>query len=267
MYELFVSDVKDNVILLKDNKNQQYNLFIDDKLISIVQQHRYHVKSCYNHISHNEIDNSINPRDIQLKIRSGMSVDEIAKIHNIPKDWIQKFEPPIIAERRFIVGKAQKNIIIKNDKTRITLKESVNMQCTKNSINVNHGIWDAVKIDSIWKIFFTFLINQKEYYALWFYNTIHKTLDPQNDEAKFFMQLDGHKNLSEIIPSIQFKSTKEEKKKNHKINKINTKIPKQDNPIDVIISKEVDSKAKKDGVKDGHRAVVPKWDDIYLNMI
>lgn len=49
----------------------------------------------------------LSPRDIQARIRSGMSAGELADTFGVPVEHVRRYEGPVLAERQYIAGLAR----------------------------------------------------------------------------------------------------------------------------------------------------------------
>src|SRR3954454_22166566 len=53
-----------------------------------------------------EMESALSPRDIQSRIRSGASLEEVAREAGVPIDRVERFATPVLAERDYIAGQA-----------------------------------------------------------------------------------------------------------------------------------------------------------------
>ena len=49
----------------------------------------------------------LTPREIQARLRAGRTIDEVAKEAKCPREWVEKFAPPIVAEQAQVVELAR----------------------------------------------------------------------------------------------------------------------------------------------------------------
>ena len=54
-------------------------------------------------------DSALSPREIQHRIRSGESLDEVARAAGVEPARVEPFAVPVLAEREFIAGLARSN--------------------------------------------------------------------------------------------------------------------------------------------------------------
>lgn len=58
-----------------------------------------------------QLSSSLTPREIQARFRAGQQAQEIARLAGVPVERVQRFEPPIRAERDRVAGQAQRAVV------------------------------------------------------------------------------------------------------------------------------------------------------------
>ena len=54
----------------------------------------------------NKMESALSPREIQTRIRSGESVEDVARVAGVDRDRVERFAAPVIAEREHVAGLA-----------------------------------------------------------------------------------------------------------------------------------------------------------------
>lgn len=96
MQELRVIGVDSGVLLAASEDGTRYRIPIDEALQSRIRQS----------MPDPGTGPRLSPREIQAHIRAGMSAEDVASITGASRDYIQRFEGPVLAERDFVVQSA-----------------------------------------------------------------------------------------------------------------------------------------------------------------
>jgi hypothetical protein len=192
MIKLKIIDIQnmgdeDMFILIDENdtEKKQYLLPFNDKLVQFLRVRRKNRK-----------EEVLTPRDIQHMLRSGKDSKSIAAEYCTSYDWIQKFEPPILAERSFIAYRARSMQIFRNsgESTNLTLNEIFMASLVKKATrNMNcKPTWDAVHLSgSTWLV--SAVLERKSEQeaqteiATWSFNTKTVKVVPHNKHAQNIM--------------------------------------------------------------------------------
>ena len=81
-------------LVLKGDDGQKYTLPIDERLTAAIRGDRARLGQIQI-----EVDSQLRPRDIQSRIRAGMTAEEVARIAGISVERVRRFEGPVLAER------------------------------------------------------------------------------------------------------------------------------------------------------------------------
>jgi len=90
-------------LVLKAADSTEYTLPIDERLRAAVRNDRARLGQI-----EIEVESHLRPRDIQARIRSGASAEEVAQMAGIPVERVRRFEGPVLAERAFMAERARK---------------------------------------------------------------------------------------------------------------------------------------------------------------
>src|SRR6187551_701110 len=77
--------------------------------------------------------NTLSPRDIQARIRSGESADDVARVANVPVDRVLRYAGPVLQERAMLAQHARRTKLKTFDKG-ATLAEVVDGRLSQHGI-------------------------------------------------------------------------------------------------------------------------------------
>lgn len=130
----------------------------------------------------------LSPREIQQRIRAGLNAAELAELTGEPIEAITKFEPPVLAERSYIVHLAR-TTRIGRDTTAPTLGDLVGDRLAGRGIDPDTVTWDAWReIDEPWKVAADFRVDGRSVRALWVFDQAAKALTAQDDESTWLTE-------------------------------------------------------------------------------
>ena len=170
-----------NSLTLTDSASAEYTLRISDSLRSLVNQQRL-----------TSVPDDDAPRlsikEIQSRLRSGESAENIARDADLPLEKIERFSGPIIQERRHIIDTAQ-NIIVERDPNRdpLTFGNAVNKRLAPRQIDAASLEWSTWRLeDASWIIRLTYPNRDGSGTADWSFDASRKVLEPLDEDAEWF---------------------------------------------------------------------------------
>lgn len=101
------------------------------------------------------MDSALTPRDIQARIRAGMSPEDVARAAGVSVDKIAAFVAPVLAERDHVAGLAQTHPVRRRGETTShrNLRNAVADQLVLRRIDPASIDWDAWKLeDRRWQV-------------------------------------------------------------------------------------------------------------------
>ncbi len=97
MDELRLVRREDRALIVATDAGEEFRLIVDETLMMEVRQ-----------ISRRPIEpNKASPREIQAMVRAGRSRRDIAEYFDIDESTVERYEEPVLAERRYILDRAQ----------------------------------------------------------------------------------------------------------------------------------------------------------------
>ena len=96
-----------------------------------------------------EMESALTPREIQTRIRSGESLEDVAKVAGIPMDRVERFAAPVIAEREYVAAQAMSSSVRRRGETsghrnlRLTIAERL----TGRGVDIDTLSWDSYRME------------------------------------------------------------------------------------------------------------------------
>ncbi len=132
-----------------------------------------------------ELENQLTPREIQSRIRSGQTAEEIAISAQVPVERVRRFEGPVLQERWHIAELAQTtNIRRVTDASAHPLRVLVLQRLEARGVEPEDLEWDARRReDGRWAVRLDYSHGGRERSATWLFDHQRRTLEPYDDEA------------------------------------------------------------------------------------
>lgn len=134
-----------------------------------------------------EMESALRPREIQAKIRSGATVDEVAQLAGVPAEKVERFAHPVLLERARAAELAAQAHPIREDGPAVeTLGTIVDKALAVRGFSPASADWDAWKgDDGFWVVQVRWTVGRSDSYAHWrFHPGAHGgTTDPLDDLA------------------------------------------------------------------------------------
>jgi hypothetical protein len=131
-------------------------------------------------------DAKIPPRDIQRRVRSGESPEDLADDTGMPLQWVLRFAEPVLAERTRITDEAWRSRARRNpgDGETVPFGDTVEAAFLANDVEPSSVTWDAARRDDgPWTITARWHNGQDEQTARWAFSLAARTVAPANDTA------------------------------------------------------------------------------------
>jgi hypothetical protein len=169
-------------LIVVTTDGDEHRLAISDELRDLVRHARVMRRD------EESLATRLSPREIQQRIRSGLNAAELAELTGEPVEAIAKFEPPVLAERSYIVQMAR-NTRIGRDTTAPTLGDLVGDRLAGRGIDPDSVVWDAWReIDEPWKVAADYRVEGRTARALWTFDHVAKALTAEDDESTWLTE-------------------------------------------------------------------------------
>jgi hypothetical protein len=129
--------------------------------------------------------NTLSPRDIQARIRSGESADDVARVANVPVDRVLRYAGPVLQERAMLAQHARRTRLRNSDKG-ATLADVVDGRLAQHGIDTEKISWDAYRReDGTWRIVATWPSGKATAQAIWELDRGRQQVTPHDDMAQY----------------------------------------------------------------------------------
>ena len=168
-------------LVLKAADSTEYTLPIDERLRAAVRNDRARLGQI-----EIEVESHLRPRDIQARIRSGASAEEVAQLAGIPVDRVRRFEGPVLAERAFMAERARKTPVRRpGENTGPQLGEAVNERLLMRGADRDAAHWDSWRRDDgTWEVLLAYRVAGQPHSATWTYDPPRRLVQAVDDEAR-----------------------------------------------------------------------------------
>ncbi|MEU8296319.1 septation protein SepH [Micromonospora sp. NPDC048909] len=128
---------------------------------------------------------SLSPRDIQARIRSGESAEDVARIAGVPVDRVLRYAGPVLQERAMLAQHARRTRL-KGAEKPTPLAEVVNGRLAQHGIDTEKISWDAYRRDDgTWRIVATWPSGKATAQAIWDLDKTRQNVTPHDDMAQY----------------------------------------------------------------------------------
>ncbi|MFI6821541.1 septation protein SepH [Micromonospora sp. NPDC050187] len=128
---------------------------------------------------------SLSPRDIQARIRSGESAEDVARVAGVPVDRVLRYAGPVLQERAMLAQHARRTRL-KGAEKPTPLAEVVNGRLAQHGIDTEKISWDAYRRDDgTWRIIATWPSGKATAQAVWDLDKTRQNVTPHDDMAQY----------------------------------------------------------------------------------
>jgi hypothetical protein len=125
------------------------------------------------------------PRDIQARIRSGESAEDVARIAGVPVDRVLRYAGPVLQERAMLAQQARRTRLRDSAKG-ATLAEVVDARLSQHGVELTQIAWDAYRRDDgTWRIVATWPSGRANATAVWEMDKARQSITPHDDMAQY----------------------------------------------------------------------------------
>ena len=188
-------------LVLEDSESRQYRVPVDGRFAAALRP----VAPSSPHPGQLEIavESQLSPREIQARIRSGHSVDEVAMAAGISADRVERYASPVIAERGHVVEQAQKAPARRATAGKApALAELVEQRLAEQRVAPDSTEWDAFRTDDDrWTVRLSYLAGGRSRVATWTFDPRGRVLSPADEEARWLVDDAGADRVTDEPPA------------------------------------------------------------------
>lgn len=171
-------------LILVSERGVEFDVLIDERLRSVLRGDQTRLVQV-----EKKMESSLRPRDIQNRIRSGESADELAAASGTDVSRIMVYAAPVLAERAHVAQTAQKSSLRRGraDATMAgrTLGEAVGVRLEQLGVPVENVEWDAWRrADGRWTVVADFATSGSPRRAIFTHDVPGRFAIADNDEAR-----------------------------------------------------------------------------------
>ena len=133
-----------------------------------------------------EVESPLRPKEIQARIRSGETAEQIADTGSVPIERVRWFEGPVLAERAYVAQQAQAaSVRLPGDpRPGPQLGEIVTERLRDLGADPEEAQWDSRKRgDGSWLVELTFGTGAERRIAAWVFDSRRRHAMPEDDEG------------------------------------------------------------------------------------
>ena len=174
-------------LVLEDDDNEQFRVPIDERLTAVMRHD--HSRPGQLEIA---LDSPLSPRDIQARVRSGQSAQDVAAASGMPLARVDRYAGPVLAEREHVAEQAKVAPSRRQSGGNApTLGDQIDSRLRDLRVSDDAVAWDAWRTDEDrWTVHLSYLAGARERVALWVFDPRGRVLVPDNDEARWLVDED-----------------------------------------------------------------------------
>jgi len=170
-------------LVLVGPDGQRFRLLIDDTLRAAVRRDRPRLE-------HLRASARPRPRDIQSRIRAGESAEDVARLSDLPVEYVRTYEGPVLAEREW-VAEQSRGIPIGRENGAPRLGDLVVDRLAARGVSPDDLAWTAVRRPGeAWEVVLMFPAGGREREARWSVDLPSRSLHALDDEGRWLSEVE-----------------------------------------------------------------------------
>lgn len=128
---------------------------------------------------------TLSPRDIQTRIRTGESAEDIARGAGVPVDRVLRYAGPVLQERAMLAQAARRARLSTSDRGE-RMAEVVDVKIAQHGVDTASVSWDAWRReDGTWRVSATWASGKSTAQAMWELDRSRQSVTPHDEMAQF----------------------------------------------------------------------------------
>ncbi|MCR3738651.1 Protein of unknown function (DUF3071) [Actinomadura glauciflava] len=176
-----VSEDGTYLVLATAGRGTRFTLPVDDRLRAAVRGHFSRLGQF-----EIEVESPLRPKEIQARIRSGETAEEIAESAGIPVERVRWFEGPVLQEREYMAQQAQRVTVRRPGESTPgpPLGETVEERLGRGGVDLEEVEWDSWKCeDNTWRVRLSFFEGGRPHAAEWTFDPRRRHVSPLDEVA------------------------------------------------------------------------------------
>lgn len=260
-------------LVLEDDDSNQFRVPIDERLANALRTPRSSTgpTSGQQEIA---LESQLTPREIQARIRSGRSIDEVATASGLSTERVERYAAPVLAEREHVADQAQLAAARRaTGGNAPQLGELVEARLTQQRVASDTIQWDAWRgDDDRWTVVLSYRTGARDRCAQWTFDPRGRVLTAANDEARWLVDESAPERAedgSPVVPVRRLASVPAVDGDHDTANTADATDAAES--ADEVYDREADEarererqqqRAARQVARGGRRPAVPSWDDI-----
>ena len=137
-----------------------------------------------------EMESALTPRQIQARLRSGESLDEVARAAGVPAEQISPFAGPVLAERAHLADLARASQVRRRGESSAhrSLEEAVGDRLTNRGVDPDTVEWDSWRReDRLWTVRAGYRSGSAAHEALFTFDQRSRFSTAANEDARWLI--------------------------------------------------------------------------------
>lgn len=166
-------------LLLADSRGRKHSVVVDSRLMAAMRLDGH--PTGQREIA---LNTTFSPRQIQLRLRSGATVADLADEFGVPVDKVERFAGPPLADRAFTADLARRTVISSHLGDR-PLDVVVARAAETVGVESPEIRWDSwLREDGLWQILCSYPSGPLDQVATWVFDTRESTVQADDDTAR-----------------------------------------------------------------------------------
>ena len=170
-------------IVLAGPDGTRYRLRVDEPLRAAARRDRPRLE-----LLRAESGSSLPPREIQSRIRAGLSAQDVADASGLEVEVVRRYEGPVLAEREFIASQARSSSVGREPGSP-PLGELVVDRLAARGVDPESVRWDSFRAHGEpWTVVVRFVVGSQDREARWHFDHQLRVVSALEDEARWLSE-------------------------------------------------------------------------------
>ncbi|PZE75772.1 MULTISPECIES: septation protein SepH [unclassified Curtobacterium] len=192
MQDVRVIGVEPGAILLATDSGSEYRLAVTPSLSGQVRQASP---------AEGEPHRRIPPKEIQARIRAGLSSEQVAELMGVAVEDVRRFEGPVMAERSFVLDAARRVSVTGEAGAPEVFGDAITARLEAG--DATDVRWSSRKdVEHGWQVQVHYIADEVEHDAQWRFDPKTSTLTPDNGDAHRLSREDDDEGLTPRLRAV-----------------------------------------------------------------
>jgi hypothetical protein len=137
-----------------------------------------------------QMETALSPREIQSRIRSGQTLEDVTRAAGIPVDRVERFAAPVLAEREHIAAMALASSVRRRGETsgHRNLRIALTERLLARGVDIDTLEWDSYRVDGgRWAVTAGYRSGESSRQALFYFDVAGRFSVAGNDDARWVL--------------------------------------------------------------------------------